>query len=536
MSTERGRGSFGSSSTRSKAPLYNRTKRVLNMRFIFILMITLSIFPTTFLTPSVAEDASNVDAENETFLRDKVVTYMLEAASIPWIPSEDVPYWNPEQNFSFKKGEEYFGLPYTQYSRNNDVGSFASQLKEIDGKNYYVGSSAFDQYLGSDCSASLANAWKQIDPEFPSLLTRRLIPDRPKEVVPVGKYALNFYDDTRAIVKENGLEIMKGAYSQLKPGDAVVTHYNYDGHVMLVLKNEPEKSRLFIADQTGLSNGLPKGRDGHSTFRVNYEYGYSRLFDAGYIPITLKKLDDAAHEIHLFNGKNLDGWDVWIQGEGQPNMDPKNVFSVHDGILRVSGEQNGGIQSKESFSNYRLTVEYKWGEKIYGNKTGQARDSGVLIHSFGDLGGFGGVWSKSVEANIIEGGTGDFWIVGNSTDGISATCDVVEINGKRFFDPKKGKPVVINSNSQGNFQRLGKDPDWENVTGARKLGDIEKEDDWNELVIYAVNDEMQVYLNGKFVNRIYGLTPSEGKIQLQSEGAEIFYRRVSIRPWNDALD
>ena len=47
---------------------------------------------------------------------------------------------------------------------------------------------------------------------------------------------------------------------------------------------------------------------------------------------------------------------------------------------------------------------------------------------------------------------------------------------------------------------------------------------------------MEVYLNGKFVNRAYNLKPTSGRIQLQSEGFEIFFRRVSIRPWNKPLD
>lgn len=484
----------------------------------------------------VADDEATTAVELEAQLRAKVVDYMRAAASIQWTPTEDIPYWNPEHGFSFKKGETYYGLPYTQFSRNNNLASFKTQLKTIDGVTYYVGPSDFDKYWGSDCSASVSNAWKQADPDFPSLLTRRLIPDRPKEVVPVGKYALNFYDCTPDIVKENGYETMKAAYSLLKPGDAVVMHHDYDGHVMLVLKNDPEKSRLFISDQTGLADGKPKGRDGRSTFRVDCEYSYEKLFDYGYIPIALKKIDDAAHEIQLFNGKDLEGWDVWIRGAGGPNIDPKNVFTVQDGILHVSGEDYGGIQTKGSYSNYRLTVEYKWGEKTYGSKIGKARDSGVLIHSFGKIGEFGGAWSKSVEANVIEGGVGDFWIAGGPDDGISATCDVVEINGKRVFDPKNGKPVTITANADGNFQRLGKNPKWEDVTDAVHYGDVEKKNDWNELVIYAVGDEMQIYLNGKYVNRIYGLKQTEGKIQLQSEGAEILYRRVTLRPWDEPLE
>lgn len=498
-----------------------------------IIPFALSFLLFSYCCPFSNADNANKEPSQEDVLRAKVVDYMRAAASVQWTPKEDIPYYNPEQGFSFKKGETYYGIPYTQFSRNNNLDSFSTQLQTIDGVQYYVGPCEFDKYWGSDCSASVSNAWKQADPNFPSLLTRRLVPDRPKEVVPVGKYALNFYDSTPQIVKENGLEVMKKAYAQLKPGDAVILHVDYDGHAMLVMKNEPENNRLFICDQTGLRRGVPKGRDGHSTFRLDYEYSYDDLFQAAYIPVALKKIDDVAHEIQLFNGKNLDGWSVHVVGTDDVNQD---VFTVEDGVLHVSGEKFGGIMTNESYSNYRLTVEFKWGEKTWGGKKGHAKDSGVLIHSFGPQTGFGNVWAKSVEANIVEGGVGDFWIVGGANDGIAGTCDVVERDGKFVFDPKNGTPKTFNDNANGCFQWKGRSADWQDVTGFHTATDADNPDDWNEMVIYAVNDEMQVYVNGKFVNRVYGLKQTSGKIQLQSEGAEIYFRKVALRPWDEPLD
>lgn len=489
------------------------------------------------LTPTlivVANDHETQTLSKEDQLRAKVVDYIRAAGSIQWTPMQDIPYYNPEHKFSFKKGETYYGIPYTQFSRNNTLDSFSSQLKIIDGVQYYVGPSEFNTYWGADCSATVSNSWKQADPNFPSLLTRRMIPDRPKPIVPVGEYALNYFDSTPKIVKENGIEVMKQAYAKLKPGDAVVLHYDYDGHAMLVLKNEPEKERLFIGDQTGLANGVPKGRNGYSTIRLDKEYTYEELFNSSYIPVALKVIDDATHEKELFNGKNLDGWSVFIRGEGSPIN--QNVFTVQDDILRISGEKFGGIMTNESYSNYRLTVEFKWGEKTWGDKKNHARDSGILIHSFGPQDGFAGVWAKSVEANILEGGVGDFWIVGTAQDGIKGVCDVVEKNGKFIFDPKNGSPKTLTSNSDGCFQWKGCDINRQDITGFHGLADAERPNEWNEMVIYAVDDEMQIYVNGKFVNRIYGLKQTSGKIQLQSEGAEIFFRKVTIRPWNKPLD
>ena len=501
-----------------------------------LLLLSLCCFPILSLTRSHADDDAPIvtNVEKENALRTKVVDYMRAAAGVQWTPIEDIPYYNPEHNFSFKKGETYFGIPYTQFSRNNNLDSFSSQLKTIDGVQVYAGPCEYNTYWGSDCSASLSNAWKQVDPNFPSLLTRRMIPDRYKEIVPVGKYVLNYYDSTPNIVEENGFEVMKKAYALLKPADAVIMHVDYDGHAMLVLKNEPENNRLFISDQTGLANGRPKGRDGRSTFRVDCEFTYEELFKHGYIPVALRLIDDVSHETELFNGKDLDNWDVCVAGEVNPVN--QNVFSVEDGAIHVTGEKMGGIMTKGSYSNYRLTVEFKWGEKTWGNKVGRARDSGVLIHSFGEINAFGNVWAKSVEANIIEGGVGDFWIVGNKNDGISGTCDVVERDGKYVFDPVNGKPVTFTENANGCFQWYGQSPDWKDETNFQGACDVEKHGDWNQLVIYAVGDEMRVYLNGKFVNRVYGLKQTSGKIQLQSEGAEIYFRRVTLRAWDEPLD
>ncbi len=68
--------------------------------------------------------------------------------------------------------------------------------------------------------------------------------------------------------------------------------------------------------------------------------------------------------IHLFNGENLDGWYTFIKDRGRDN-DPKNVFTVKIGIIHISGEEWGCITTNKEFENYKLVVEYKWGNKKY---------------------------------------------------------------------------------------------------------------------------------------------------------------------------
>src|SRR5947209_8375008 len=63
--------------------------------------------------------------------------------------------------------------------------------------------------------------------------------------------------------------------------------------------------------------------------------------------------------IRLFNGVDLAGFMPWLKKTG--HADPRHVFSVADGMIHVTGEDNGYIATAKEYRDYRLTVEYKWG-------------------------------------------------------------------------------------------------------------------------------------------------------------------------------
>ena len=78
--------------------------------------------------------------------------------------------------------------------------------------------------------------------------------------------------------------------------------------------------------------------------------------------------------IVLFDGKNLDEW-VTVKDKSPAQWD------VHDGVATVK-KSGGNIETKRSFKNYQLHVEYKIPESITGS--GQARgNSGVFLASTG---------------------------------------------------------------------------------------------------------------------------------------------------------
>ncbi len=58
-------------------------------------------------------------------------------------------------------------------------------------------------------------------------------------------------------------------------------------------------------------------------------------------------------KIALFNGKDLDGWYTWLRDSHR--ADPKRVFAVTDsGEIRISGEEWGGLTTRNSYRNYHL--------------------------------------------------------------------------------------------------------------------------------------------------------------------------------------
>ena len=245
----------------------------------------------------------------------------------------------------------------------------------------------------------------------------------------------------------------------------------------------------------------------------------------------------------LFNGKDLSGWETYL---GKPhksldipglkrnekgdylepigvNKDPLKVYTVvtEDGepAIKITGQVFGAITTQEEFENYHLRFEVKWGEKKYPPRDKAIRDSGLLYHCVGEHGAGSGFWKKSFESQIQEGDFGDFY----SVAGV-----IVDVTGERKGE--KG-PILFKKNGQkftGVTNRIIKNPVSEKPHGQ-----------WNTVELYAVGDTA-VHVNNGAPNMILtGLRHkvngkevplTKGQIQLQSEGAEVYYRKIEIRP------
>ena len=230
----------------------------------------------------------------------------------------------------------------------------------------------------------------------------------------------------------------------------------------------------------------------------------------------------------LFNGKDLSSFYTFIKGRGR-DVDPKEVFTIVDDEIRVSGEEWGCITTNEEFTNYRLIVEFRWGDETFAPREKAARDNGILLHSTGKDGGYGDTWMHSIECQIIEGGTGDLLVVGDGSKDFELTVPAApERQGSSPVYQEGGEPVTLNS---GRANWWGRDPAWTDTKDFRGAKDVEKPvGEWNTIECIAKGDTLKVLLNGVLVNEAFGLKPTAGRIQIQSEGAETFFRRVELLP------
>jgi hypothetical protein len=92
--------------------------------------------------------------------------------------------------------------------------------------------------------------------------------------------------------------------------------------------------------------------------------------------------------IQLFNGRNLDGWQVKIRGyDAGENVG--DTFRVENGVIKVAYDRYDGpfngryghLFYKDDFSHYRLRIEYRFvGDQAPGGPDWARRNSGVMLH------------------------------------------------------------------------------------------------------------------------------------------------------------
>jgi hypothetical protein len=182
-------------------------------------------------------------------------------------------------------------------------------------------------------------------------------------------------------------------------------------------------------------------------------------------------------------------------------------------------------------------TEFRWGLATWGNRKDRTRDSGILLHCQGPDGNtakdFNGPWMLSQECQIIEGGVGDFIMVaGHDRNGneivpkLTATAGK-DRDGENVYDPK-APPREFQG---GRVNWYGRDPDWKDVIGFRGKQDVESPyGEWTRLEVICDGDKITNMVNGKVVNVGTKSSLTRGKIIFQSEGAELYFRKIELTP------
>jgi len=188
-------------------------------------------------------------------------------------------------------------------------------------------------------------------------------------------------------------------------------------------------------------------------------------------------------KVVLFDGKTFDGWVRILRG-GQGN--PDETWTIKPGgILACSGKPAGYIRTEKAYKNYHFRMEYRW--------AGRTGNNGVLVHMTGE----DKVWPKSLECQGMYKNQGDFF----------------EIGGFAFNEHKAGG---------------------HRVRGRRviKYGEHNEKEpgEWNVYEVWAVGDTVRPYVNGKLMNEASGCAITAGAICLQSEGAPIEFRNITLEP------
>ena len=244
----------------------------------------------------------------------------------------------------------------------------------------------------------------------------------------------------------------------------------------------------------------------------------------------------------LFNGRDLSGWDKFLATPKDsepllPNVDPKGVFTITnlngENLIHVSGEIYGAITTQEEFENMHFRVQFKWGLARWGGRANVGRDTGILYCGISQPNPRTG-WLTSVENNIMEKGVGQWWSVNGAIidcegEWITAENELYvpykkEGRGEKNIVWKKGGSRITATGANGITPPF----DVENVFGNWNTVEVVF---WGGQCIHILNGHVNlVAFNPRYKEGEQWRPLTRGKIQLQSEAAEVFYRKAEVRP------
>ena len=234
----------------------------------------------------------------------------------------------------------------------------------------------------------------------------------------------------------------------------------------------------------------------------------------------------------IFNGKDLSGWSVHYASKTAANApSASSIFTVKNGEIHAYPTQKAGTEQPNAYivtdadyKDYVISLEYKWGEKKFPPRLELVRDAGLLYHVHRPR---PSDWPACAEAQIQEGDTGDSWAVSAQVSS--------------FIDPKTGRYTLPENG--GVPVTLGKNNDFMRT----RHGRVNEYPGWNTVEVIVRGDRATHIVNGVVNMRVSDIKSwdegssswvklDHGKIALQAESAEIFYRNIKVRPLTPADD
>jgi hypothetical protein len=138
----------------------------------------------------------------------------------------------------------------------------------------------------------------------------------------------------------------------------------------------------------------------------------------------------------------------------------------------------------------------------------------------------------SLEVQLAQGCEGDLIVIAGQVDGkkypATITSDTrLESDKRTRWDPKGTKTVY----SGKQFWWSNHDPAYEELLDTRGRWDVaSKLGEWTKVECICAGNRVTIKINGETVNEAYDVKPSSGRILLQNEGYEVYFRNMVIAP------
>jgi hypothetical protein len=282
----------------------------------------------------------------------------------------------------------------------------------------------------------------------------------------------------------------------------------------------------------------PFGQPGQAQGRGSLAFPFTRsicnlvvVFEVLILPAVFAA-DDAVvptEVIRPFEQKELGEFTTWVKKTGR--ADPDHVFRLEDGVLRCGDEDMGYVATRQAYKDYHMSVEYKWGRLNLNDK--YVRNSGVLLHGVGPDGSQNGVWMTSIECQLAQGCEGDLILIkgtmpnGKSYPATITSHVVIGEDGRPRWNESGTKTVY----SGKQFWWSRHQPFFKELIDTRGENDIASPlGEWTRVECLCKGSRLTIKINGRIVNECFDANPSAGKILLQAEGHEVFFRNLEIRP------